>query len=65
MPNSENKKRYNAEYEKEHLKRIPLNVQKEFYDGIKKAADSSGLPVNTYIKQAIREKMERDSSPNS
>lgn len=38
MPNSPNKKNYNANYAKTNLKRIPLDVQKEKYDQIKAAA---------------------------
>lgn len=66
MSNSPNKKQYNADYAKRNLKRIPLDVQKEKYDEIKAAAESSGEKVNTYIKKAIDEKMERDGcSPAS
>ena len=61
MSNSPNKKQYNADYAKRNLKRIPLDVQKEKYDEIKAAAESSGEKVNTYIKKAIDEKMERDA----
>ena len=61
MPNSPNKKGYNAEYAKKNLKRIPLDVQKEKYDQIKAAADTAGEKVNSYIKKAIDERMERDN----
>lgn len=61
MPNSPNKKNYNANYAKTNLKRIPLDVQKEKYDQIKAAADAAGEKVNRYIKIAIDERMERDS----
>lgn len=61
MPNSPNKKNYNANYAKTNLKRIPLDVQKEKYDQIKAAADAAGEKVNSYIKIAINERMERDS----
>ena len=47
----------NERYKKEHLKRIPLDVQKAMYAEIKAAADGEGKPVNTWIKEAIREKM--------
>ena len=47
-------------YAKENLKRIPLDVQKEKYDEIKAAADAVGEKVNTYIKKAIDERMERE-----
>ena len=63
MPNSPNTKGYNAEYAKKNLKRIPLDVQKEKYDQIKAAADTAGEKVNSYIKKAIDERMERDNLP--
>lgn len=61
MPNSPSKKNYNANYAKTNLKRIPLDVQKEKYDQIKAAADTAGEKVNSYIKKAVDERMERDS----
>ena len=61
MPNSPNKKNYNANYAKTNLKRIPLDVQKEKYDQIKAAADAAGEKVNSYIKRAVDERMERDN----
>ncbi len=50
---AENKKRYTMEYAKKRLKRIPLDVQIEKYDEIKKASDKAGETVNGYIKKAI------------
>jgi len=48
-------------YAKEHLKRIPFDVQKDYYDTVlKPAADSAGMSMNTFIKTAIIEKIERD-----
>ena len=41
-------------YNKEHIKRVPLDVQRAEYEKIKAAADGAGLPVNTWIKNAIR-----------
>lgn len=61
MPNSPNKKNYNANYAKTNLKRIPLDVQKEKYDQIKAAADTAGEKVNSYIKRAVDERMEREA----
>ena len=56
-----NKTIYDIKYQKEKLKRIPLNVQLDYYNNVlKPAAEKSGLPVNTFIKQAIQEKIERD-----
>jgi len=48
-------------YAKEKLKRIPLDVQKEKYEQIKAAADAAGEKVNSYIKKAINERMEREA----
>ena len=39
------------------LKRIPLDVQMEQYEEIKKYADAQGKPVNTMIKEIIFEKI--------
>lgn len=55
-----NKTKYDIEYAKKSLKRIPLDVQKEKYEEIKAAAEAAGEKVNTYIKKAIDERMERD-----
>lgn len=55
------KTKYNMEYAKSKLKRIPLDVQKEKYDEIKEAASLHGESVNGYIKKAIDQRMERDS----
>ena len=57
MPLSEkalaNKKQYSMEYAKKNLKRIPLDVQMEKYEEIKKASEEAGETVNGYIKKAI------------
>lgn len=55
--------KYSLEYAKKNLKRIPLDVQKEKYDQIKAAADAAGEKVNSYIKRAVDERMERDNRP--
>ena len=60
-PYSENKRKYNDQYRKEHTKRIPLDVQLEFYDEIKEAAESAGESVNGYIKKAIQLRMEEEA----
>lgn len=39
------------------LKRIPLDVQPEQYEEIKKYADKEGKPVNTILKEIIFEKI--------
>lgn len=61
MPTKEDKTKYDIEYAKKKLKRIPLDVQKEKYEEIKAAADAAGEKVNGYIKKAIDERMARES----
>ena len=56
------RKEYLANYHKEKLKRIPLDVSKEKYDQIKKHSESSGETVNGFIKRAIDETMQRDNA---
>lgn len=56
------KAKYDMNYAKAKLKRIPLDVQKEKYEEIKAAAQAAGESVNGYIKKAVDERMERDTS---
>ena len=58
MSNSESKTKYNINYAKQNLKRIPLDVQKTQYNEIKAAAGVAGESVNGYIKKAIDLRME-------
>lgn len=58
MSNSESKTKYNINYAKQNLKRIPLDVQKTKYNEIKAAAGAAGESVNGYIKKAIDLRME-------
>ena len=60
MALTEAQKQATAKYKEKNIKRIPLDVQKEKYEEIKAAADAAGEKVNTYIKKAIDERMERD-----
>lgn len=62
MAYSETKTQYNMQYAKKNIKRIPLDVQKEKYEEIKIAAATAGEKVNSYIKKAVDERIERDSS---
>ena len=57
----EDKAKYDMEYAKTKLKRIPLDVQKEKYIQIQESAVAAGESVNGYIKRAIDERMERDN----
>ena len=59
-------KKASEKYIKEKQQSILLRIKKEDYDTkIKPAIDDSGLPVATYIKNAIFEKIERDSKSSS
>ena len=60
MPTKEDKAKYDINYAKAKLKRIPLDVQKEKYEQIKAAAGRTGESVNGYIKKASDERMERE-----
>ncbi len=62
MPANEAKKKYDLQYAKDKLKRIPLDVKKEKYEEIRAAAEAAGEPINGYIKKAIDYRMERDSA---
>ena len=53
MTISESQKQAHYKYERENIKRIPLDVQKDHYERIKAAADSVGESVNGFIKNAI------------
>ena len=46
-------------YMKEHYKSIALSYKKEDADAIKAFAESKGMSVAGFIKQAIKEAMER------
>ena len=61
MTLSEQRKEYLYDYQKNKLKRIPLDVQKEKYEEIKTADTAAGKTVNGYIKIAIDERMERNA----
>lgn len=54
----ESKKKYDIQYAKENYHRVPLNLKKEFYEEIKRCIND--VPVNTFVKCAIREKLDRD-----
>ena len=61
MPLTEAQKKANIKYRKENVKRIPLDVQKAEYDTIKAAADKAGEKVNAYIKEAIKQRLQREA----
>lgn len=56
-----NRTEYRKKYRKEKLKRISLEVQKEYYETIKAYTESTGETVNGFIKRAINETMKKDA----
>ena len=65
MTANENKAKYDMQYAKNNLKRIPLDVRKEKYEQIRAAAEAADQSVNLYIKTAIDQRMERDAAPDN
>ena len=60
MSLTEAQSRSRVNYAKRKLKRVPFDVQKEYYEEVlKPIADSVGEPVNTFIKKAIEERIAR------
>ena len=59
MAYSEAQKNATLKYQKKTYKRIPLDVRHEDYERLAQAAADAGEPVATYIKNAVRERMER------
>lgn len=61
MPYDEKQKEYSIKYARENLKRIPLDVKKEYYDKvIVVEAEKRGMSVRAFILQAIDEKISHD-----
>lgn len=48
---------YRYQYERERLKRVPLDLQREKYEEVKQAATAAGESVNGYIKKAIDQRL--------
>ena len=61
MAMSEERKKYLYFYQKQKLKRVPLDMQITDYEMLKAAAEDAGQTVNGFIKQAIKEKLEREN----
>lgn len=52
------RKEYLIKYRKENLKRVPLDIDFEFYDEIQKEAKAEGRSVNGYIKYVLRQSID-------
>lgn len=59
MTKEERKEKF-EQYRKEHLKRVPLDMQKSEYDRLKAHALMAGIPVNRYIKESITARMDKE-----
>ena len=60
MATSEAQRKAIYKYQHEKIKRIPLDVRKEYYFELKQAADNAGESVNMYIKKAIAMRIEQE-----
>lgn len=61
MTYTDKSKEYSTKYMKDKQLRVPLNWLKEdFENRVKPAILSSGIPVSTFIKDAVNEKLIRD-----
>lgn len=61
MPRTPAANQSQYKYNAKSIKRVPLDMQRDYFETVlKPAADLCGVGVNTYIKQAIAEKIERD-----
>ena len=60
MPPTEAQKRASAKYHKTHIHRVSLDLQNEFYDIVKEAADKAGESVSMYIKNALLTRMQSE-----
>ena len=61
MPVSEAKKRANEKYFKENWKQVKLSVPKAEAEALEVYCAAHNLTKAGFIRQAIKEKMERDS----
>ena len=59
MAEVKNRTKEKNDYKKEHYKRVSLEIKKEEYETLKKAAESVGEPVNAFIKKAIMWRLEK------
>ena len=59
MPDDRNRTEYLNMSARTHYKRVPLNLKFDEYEALKEAADACNEPVNTYIKKAINERIQK------
>lgn len=59
MTKEERRAKFDA-YRKEHLKRVPLDMQKTEYERLKVHAAMAGVPINKYIKETLTARMDKE-----
>lgn len=61
VPNSNAKNRANVKWQAKAMRRIPLDVRKEYYaEVVSKIPELTGMTIGGFIKAAITEKIQRD-----
>ena len=61
MAYTERQNKTNQKYVREHQKQIMVKYRKDVYaENIEPFVKASGLPVATFIKEAVAEKIDRD-----
>lgn len=65
MKTSKNEMQRTMQYAKDHIKRVPLDMQHEDYEALKTEAEKNNSSVNGYIKEAIRIRSMIDNAPDS
>lgn len=53
MAMSEEKLKYFSEYKKEHLKKLQVDVRKEYYDRLQNICELDGISIPKFVKQAV------------
>ncbi len=64
MALSEAQRKANDKYIKEHYRQVKLSMPNEEAEALEKHCASNGYTKAGFIRQAIREKMERDHTAN-
>lgn len=58
MTDSRKYNEYKMNYARDVYKRVPLDLKKDKYEDVKRAAESVGESVNGYIKSAIDRRLQ-------
>ena len=61
MVYSESSKKAVLKYKKTHYKRIALEMKTEEHEKLKNAASRTGESINGYVRESIRQRIQRES----